>query len=155
MCCYLPRFRQTHYTLEKSHMKEATLVKSILVLILLKTLLISCSNENIDVPKNYEIEHFELLGNKDTTITTKERVKITIHSKTFGNSRDIVTLEVITAIDKLRMIRYNLGTLSSNGKILESDGMINISANRPIDAEYPIRISLPTEEVASSMRLFK
>ena len=123
------------------------------------SLLFSCSsdkdfNEQIDISK---VEKFTIQTNRDTTLITKEGIRLTIDKKTFNSKDSKIHLEFASFLDKASMVISGLSTMSSNGEILESDGMFWMDTQQEvkINQAFPIRVEVPSLSMASDMKIFK
>ncbi|MCB0841240.1 MAG: cytochrome c, partial [Bacteroidetes bacterium] len=102
-------------------------------------------------------EIFLISPGKDTLITTKEGVEISISEFSFQSEEEEIELHIKTALDKPSMIKEGLITLTTDNKLLDSDGMIYIQSNppTPINQQYPLKVRIPQLRIASGMKLFK
>ncbi|MES2544674.1 MAG: energy transducer TonB [Bacteroidota bacterium] len=103
-------------------------------------------------------------NNKDTTIICAEKTKITIHENSFVSSKtgkEITGKVQISVKEYYKMSDILLAKLSttSNGKLLESGGMINITASSnneecKLKEGKTIEIEFPTKKEKEGMQVF-
>lgn len=102
--------------------------------------------------------------NKDTVIVGNSGTKITILKGAFisseGEEHDSVSFELFEALKLEDMLLSNL-TTTSNGKILETDGMIYFNVlddngdEVKINPEKPLYVEIPTKKNKANMKLYK
>lgn len=104
-----------------------------------------------------EMEKFIITVGKDTVIKSSEGVEIHINKSSFQSQEREIELNIKTAISKAKMLSEGLATVTSDSRLLDSDGMIFIQSNPPtkIDSTNPIRVKIPQLRISSEMRLFK
>ncbi len=106
-----------------------------------------------------ESEVFEIDPTKDTILQTSQNKFFVFRSNSFKtNSSSKVTLSIRDLSSRSNMILNNVSTMS-NGKVLESGGMVEISATQ--DGEKlsnklnkPLDFIIPTQKFIDSMQLF-
>lgn len=103
-------------------------------------------------------QHFAVRIGQDTTLVADGGSRIRIRANSLQTGAQIITIEVIEALDRAAMIRAGLSTLDTEGRLLESQGMIYFNAVGPaivrINPEAPIEISLPARSLAPGVALF-
>ncbi len=96
--------------------------------------------------------------NRDTIIALDQGTIIAIQAGTFVNQKGCVTISAKEVYKKSDMLLENLST-TSNGKMLESGGMIYIeatnSSGKPVNPKKEMAIFLPTTDYKNDMKLFK
>ncbi len=77
-------------------------------------------------------ESFTIDSQKDTSLLTKKGTIIHIPSKAFvgANSKDPITITVREVRKKSEMILEGLTTMTTDGQVLESDGMFKVEATQ-------------------------
>ncbi len=140
------------------------------LLLILFITIVSCNqkvsiNSLDDIYSEIGIENqqFEILGNKESIIECREGTKILIPKHTFklpnGEFPDSsLVIQVKECYSISSFLLENLSTMSSN-QILESGGMINVTASYKgdsllIDKNKALVISMPTKKKKSKMNLF-
>jgi len=111
-----------------------------------------------------EVQKFEINTQKGATIEGKEGTLIIVPKNAFVDANNnvvnsVVTLEVVEALTLEDMVLYNL-TTTSNGKALESGGMLYIKAvgqngDVKINPARPLYIEVPTNNKKEDMALFE
>ena len=149
-------------------------MKQILFCLFILLLIISCSKNKIQqtsISKNdpfkntiAQTQFHRIDSTKDTIIIGTSGTRITIQKESFLNSKgkiiDSVNFELLEAIKLEDMLLSNL-TTTSNGKILETDGMIYFNVlddngnELKIDSEKPIYIEIPTKKNKANMQLYE
>jgi hypothetical protein len=115
--------------------------------------------------KNDKKPQFFLINNtKDTTIVCAEKTKITIRANSFVNSKskNAVTDKIkISVKEYYKISDILLGRLSttSNGKLLETGGMLDVNAfseneKCELKSGKAIEIAFPTKKEKEGMQLF-
>ena len=109
-------------------------------------------------------QFFDINPSKDTLIIGKKGTKIIIPKGSFVDKKgNIITkniqFELSEALTINDMILSNL-TTSSNGKLLETDGMIFINAsangkNLTINKDNPLYIEIPTKKKKPNMQVYE
>jgi len=128
-------------------------------------LIISKNSTVMENPFNpkVDVEIFKIDATKDTTIICKKGVKIFIKAGSFinPNTEDIPENVEIAVQEFLSMtdILENELTTRSNGRVLESGGMINIGATEnsqrvELKKGKEIKISFPCKDCRTEMRTF-
>lgn len=121
--------------------------------------------EKIKANKDFEKQpqFFLISSNKDTSIICNERTIIKIKANSFASDNDTLITEriklSITEYYKISDILLSNLSTTSNGKLLETGGMLNIIAtknNEPIKLKNgkTIEISFPTNKKEKDMQLF-
>jgi hypothetical protein len=111
-----------------------------------------------------DVQTYNVNPQKGATIEGKEGTLIIIPSNAFVNENneivnDNAQFELVEALTLEDMVLYNLGT-TSNGKLLESGGMLHINATCnnqqvKINPARPLYIEVPTNEVKKDMMVFE
>lgn len=113
------------------------------------------SREVLLSAENIESQSFTIITGRDTILTTKGGSILKIAANTFpkGKTIQLAIREVLTKAD---IIKSGLSTIDSEGRILESGGMIYVQAVPQLDVNprYPIEIQLPSQDVKTKMQLF-
>ncbi len=150
----------------------------IILLITFFALLTSCAEKTVSKPKKTEIvvesnsiqyNHIEkqthlINTSKDTVLYCINGSIIELTANIFADSLDnpitgVVELKIIEALSPDQILLANL-TTTSNGEILETDGMIYISAlqgkmSLKIKDSASISITIPTDFVVSDMLIYQ
>lgn len=108
-------------------------------------------------PEDVEKQVFKIKTGQDIIIKTKSGTAIQIFSNTFLNSTNQKAELIVQEItSKKDMIAYGISTVSSDGKLLESGGIVKLSTNPTlaINPERPINIKIPTNGAATGMKVF-
>jgi hypothetical protein len=96
--------------------------------------------------------------NRDTLLALNQGTIIAIQAGTFVNQKGCVTISAKEVYKKSDMLLENLST-TSNGKMLESGGMIYLeatnSSGKPVSPKKEIAIFMPTTDYKNDMQLFK
>src|SRR5574343_781152 len=96
--------------------------------------------------------------NRDTIIALDQGTIIAIQAGTFVNQKGCVTISAKEVYKKSDIFLENLST-TSNGKMLESGGMIYIEATNssgiPVSPKKEMAIFLPKTDYKNDMKLFK
>ncbi len=96
--------------------------------------------------------------NRDTVLLLDQGTILFIQAGTFVNQKGCVTISAKEVYKKSDMLLENLSTMS-NGKQLESGGMIYIEASstsgKPLYPNKDISIFMPTQDYKEGMKLFK
>lgn len=96
--------------------------------------------------------------NRDTILALDQGTIISIQAGTFVNQKGCVTISAKEVYKKSDMLLENLST-TSNGKMLESGGMIYLeatnSSGKPVSPKKEMAIFLPTTDYKNDMKLFK
>jgi len=139
------------------------------ILILFLLAFSACRNEKSERPpiltnENIETQLFIIQGNKDTILTGKSGTILTIQKNTFANQKgdfilDNIKIELKECLTKFDMVIGNL-TTTSNGKLLESGGMIYVNATSNdqqlnLATNKTIGVELPVDSILSGMQLFE
>jgi hypothetical protein len=150
-------------------------MKKTTILCVLILFFISCGKDNVPsislkLSKNdpfkssiVKSQFFEINNKKDTVIIGKQGTKIVIPKNAFIDEKGNpitknVKVELAEAYLLSDIILSNL-TTTSNGKLLETDGMIFINAtqkgkNLKIDKTKPLYIEMPTKKKKANMKLY-
>lgn len=87
-------------------------------------------------------QEFKIKGDQDTILTLEQGTLVMVSAKAFGERN--FTLKITEIYKKSDMVLANLGT-TSNGKILESGGMLNFEAfdkqGRPLQMQVGVEIT--------------
>lgn len=111
-----------------------------------------------------DVQSYNVNPKEGATIEGKEGTLIIIPSNAFINDNneivnDNVQFELVEALTLEDIVLYNSGT-TSNGKLLESGGMLHINATCnnqqvKINPARPLYIEVPTNEVKKDMMVFE
>ena len=112
----------------------------------------------------YKANEYVINPKKEHVLEGKKGVKILIKPNTFVNDdgsivKEPVTIEVIEALDINDFLSSKLAT-NSKGKIIESGGMVKLTATTAdgktvkIDPQNPISIAIPTINRQDNMEVF-
>lgn len=130
-----------------------------LFILILGILFNSCNPEKSFFERENEArtEVFTLTTGIDTVLQTLEGVEIIISKSSFVNPPTQLDLQVRTVLDRYSMLSEGTVTMTTEGKLLESDGMIFIqsSPTTQINPQAPINIKIPQKSLASDMKIFK
>ena len=147
--------------------------KIILGLIVLTTLVSSCSNDKensndlftkVYTKDNLPIQTYKINADSDTLLKTKAGTTIRLFKNTFVNTKGenvvgSVEIEFKEALTTIDMVLANL-TTTTNGKMLQTGGMIYINATSngqqlAIAENKAIGVIMPTDKVVEGMQLFE
>lgn len=109
-------------------------------------------------PKNIENQIFKIKIGQDTFLKTRGGVIITLCKNTFmgtvGQEIEVLVKEVLSKKD---VFMSGLPTIASDGRLLETGGMLNITTNPSlqINSECPIQVKVPALKNVSDMQLFE
>jgi len=122
---------------------------------------LTLSQELDELADSFQI--FTIMNEKTDTIKTKSGVKIITRPNTFMQSdrqdaKEPILIELQEVFDKSEMILNGIGTVS-NGKLLESFGMVFIKAmsdgeELTLKNDMPITISIPNKREGYNGELF-
>lgn len=102
---------------------------------------------------------FTITPGRDTSVTCAGGTVLKFYAKTFKTTATTVRLEVQELLTVSDMVRAGVSTRSTDGRLLESDGMIYLNATEPaavgINPDFPVEIQLPTNARQADMALFK
>lgn len=106
-----------------------------------------------------ELQTFDIQVNKQQIIKGKYGTLITIPAFCFGSNVESVTLELIECFSIIDMLNNRLTTLTLEGRLLETEGMIFLSAideNRNVlkVKNGQIRVEMPTQKIKEGFGLF-
>ena len=133
------------------------------ILILASILILSCGKDqkNMDSIFSTNIiksQFFKINVNFDTTLITDGQVIVEIEKNTFksNGSSELVELEIKEILTKRDIVTSGLNTLSNEGNILESGGMIFLDVQPEQDKEFEkeIRLKIPTSAINLDMGQF-
>lgn len=106
-------------------------------------------------------QSFEIDPSKDTIILCEQGTQILISANAFQGvkRKDKVTIEVIEVLKKSDMLMQNL-TTTSGGEILESGGMVKITARQAnkklrLRRKQQLQIMLPAENPIENPKIFR
>ncbi len=146
-------------------------IKSIPVGLIVLTLLTnSCKNDNttqrntVFSTDNLLAQKFSVSADTDTILVGKSGTKIRIYKNTFVDDegkivKGIIDIELREALKSADIVLGNLFTLS-NGKLLQTGGMVFINAtqdgdNLEIINKGALGLVVPTDSVRANMQIFK
>ena len=129
-------------------------MKNNLLLILLLTFA-ACQTDNktLIIDEN-QYQKFEVACDRDTTLISKQGVKISIKSNTFDCPKNkSVELKFVEIIDKSDMILHQIYTVDDKGQLLESGGMFQLidATNNSKVFQHPIQLEIPTKTANPEM----
>lgn len=158
--------------------QEKNKMKNILIIIILVIGFSSCQSEkekiiegNQDIifteiygDSQIQSQFFEIDSNRDTTLIGQYGTRIRIYKNSFESTNDTISIqpkiqiEVKEAFQSIDFVLGNL-TTTSNGKLLESGGMIFINAKSngeeiQLKEDSEIGVIVPTEELDKNMMIF-
>ena len=128
-----------------------------LLVIVLFTNCINLSKENKQTIENIETQFFEISIGEATTITTKGGVIIKIQENTFISDSKTIQLEVQEILTRADLIRSQISTITKDGKLLETGGMLNITttSDAKINPDALITVKVPSKGLDIDMKLFE
>lgn len=106
-------------------------------------------------PQNIANQTFKLKIGRDTVFKTHGGIILTFCKNTFigekGQEIEVIVKEVLTKKD---IIKSGIPTIASDGRLLESGGMLNVLTNplMPINKDCPIQVKVPSNN--ANMQLF-
>ena len=96
---------------------------------------------------------------RDTSITCAGGTVLKFCANTFSTDAAVVSLEVQELLNRPDMLRAGVSTRSTDGRLLESEGMVYLNATEPagvgINPDCPVEILLPATFLNGNMVLFK
>lgn len=102
---------------------------------------------------------FDIATGRDTSITCAGGTVLRFCANTFKTIAPSVTLEIREVLTRADMVGAGISTRSTDGRLLESAGMIYLNATEPagvgINPDCPVEIQLPTQSRQADMGLFK
>ena len=120
---------------------------------------LACESEtpSIEFKDSSSFDVFHVNIGQDTTLVTQNGVKFKISKNTFSTTESSIQLMVHTFTDKFSMVQNNLSTLTTDGQLLESDGMFHIESLPKVEINHnaPIQVSFPTNSFTFNMKIFK
>lgn len=139
------------------------MIRSILHCLLLTLLFWHCSRDvqpgSIRQALEPPRQTFIITTGRDTSITCAGGTVIKLCANTFQTDAATVTLEVRELLTRSDMFGAGIGTRSTDGRLLESEGMIFFNAVLPegatIRQDCPVEIQLPARYLRGEMSLFK
>jgi hypothetical protein len=153
-------------TLKPTHMKK------LIIILLAATALISCRQDvkqiarntaNILTTENLPSSVFSIASDRDTVISGNGGTQIRIKANSFADKsgklfQGRVDIELKEAITNSDIVLGNMTTLS-NGRVLESGGMIYLNATSKINQlsiaeNSSIEVSVPADVVNDSMQIY-
>lgn len=107
-----------------------------------------------------KVQTFEIITSKQQTIKGKQGTVVTFPVDCFGKMQGKVKIELIECYSIQEMLLNGLSTQTTNGKLLESDGMIYLNAlNEKGDTlkikQGKVKIQMPTEREKHGIRYFE
>lgn len=110
---------------------------------------------------NLETQRFLINNSSDTVLYSKSHIKIVIQKNSFeGIDDDFVKLEFKEAIEIEDIVLGGLFTITTDGKPLESNGMVFLNATtrdlKPLKlkSEKPIEITIPNATYKEGLKIF-
>lgn len=105
-------------------------------------------------------QFFTIKPGEDQVIRAENGTRIYVPKNAFPNQGEPVTLEVKEALEFDDMVMGNLTTVDDEGKLLESDGMLYVSAKQGEDEvkpspDAPLYIEIPTQKRKKNMQIYK
>ena len=109
--------------------------------------------------KGQNIQTFEISTNKQQTIKGKQGTLVTFPAQCFGKEKKI-KIELIECYSIQEMLLNGLSTQTTDGKLLESDGMIYLNAlNDKGDIleikQGNVKVQMSTKQKKTGMRIFE
>jgi hypothetical protein len=107
-----------------------------------------------------KVQIFEINTSIQQTINGKQGTIVTFPAQCFGKVQGIVKIELIECYSIQEMILNGLSTQTTDGKLLESDGMIYLNAlNEKGDTleimQGKVKVQMPTKQEKNGIRYFK
>ena len=171
---YTVFFKKTLYILSLAIILKKIKMRIKLTLVIFLFCIISCSNESKHKTSAYfetdpyietisKSQYFSVSLTEDKQITGQKGVIISLRKNSFINSKknivSDVTIELIEMLSIPDMLLSNMTTYS-NGKLLETDGMVFINAfdkngnTLNINPKAPIYVEIPTNKNKSGMMVY-
>ncbi len=134
-------------------MKKQRILLCLLALISLG----ACQPEETASTKNVlPIESFEIKVGSDTTITTNRGIILHFSPQTLMTKEEKVTIEIKAALSRFEMVSEGLSSLTAEGELLESMGMLHLDSPSEvqINAASPIKVKLPSDKITTAAKVF-
>jgi mono/diheme cytochrome c family protein len=132
-------------------------IPALLVIIMLA---VACNGSNKRIlsayfkPANLPEQTFTINTAQDTTVITKQGIKIHIPAGAIDAVDKAVTLTVKEALTLDEILKAGLTTTTGN-QLLASDGMFYIGTKEKASIKKPLQIFLPTPAADNNMQLYK
>ncbi len=136
------------------------MIKYYCCLIATLVVLASCHNNPNDVASKYlntanlPEQTFSINTERDTTVSTKDGIKLFISAKAIAADGNVVTLVIKEAVTLDEMLKARLTTMSDKG-LLASAGMFDIYTKENAAINKPIQVSMPAFYTDDKMKLYK
>jgi hypothetical protein len=106
------------------------------------------------------VQTFEINLNKKQTINGNQGTIVTFPAQCFGKVQGLVKIELIECYSIQEMILNGLSTQTTDGKLLESDGMIYLNAlNEKGDTleimQGKVKVQMPTKQRKENIQIFE
>jgi hypothetical protein len=106
-----------------------------------------------------KVQIFEINTNKQQTIKGKQGTEVIFPAECFGKVQGKVKIELIECYSVQEMLLNGLSTQTTDGKLLESDGMIYLNAlNSTGDTlnikQGKVKVKMPTEKRKENIQIF-
>lgn len=102
---------------------------------------------------------FHLKTGRDTTITCKKGTILKFCANTFQTTAAEIVLEVQEVNNRADMIRNGLSTVTTDGHLLASEGMIYLNVQPPagttINPDCPVQVEMPVDAINAFSGLFE
>ncbi|MEM6263464.1 MAG: cytochrome c [Bacteroidota bacterium] len=101
-------------------------------------------------------ESFTINVGQDTMIRTTSGMELEINQSSLITKLSKVTIQVTSVQSAYDLITNRLRTLTTNGKLLRTEGMLFIGSEDEvmINADAPIQVKVPTDEAVWGVKLF-
>lgn len=130
-----------------------------LLALFLALICLRCSPEPalFELEKRANLEIFTIYPGVDTVLRSTDGVEIFISKSSFKNPPEQLSLSIRTVLGTYEMLMEGCITMTRDGRLLESDGMLFIETKPSvaIDPNFPIRVRIPQKRPASNMKVFK
>ena len=117
---------------------------------------VALSSYNVETERK---QIFEIETSKQQTITGEQGTVVTFPAQCFGKVQGTVKIELIECYSIQEMILNGLSTQTTDGKLLESDGMIYLNALNEKDdtlqiKQGKIKLQMPTKKRKADIQIF-
>jgi Cytochrome c len=106
-----------------------------------------------------EPQVFQIHPGTDTMVICRNGTVLKFCQTTFQTDAKTITLEVKEVLTTSAMMRNRTNTITTDGQLLESAGMVYFNVTEPkgvpINRDYPVEIRLPAREIIAGLQLFK
>jgi hypothetical protein len=109
--------------------------------------------------KGQNIQTFEINTSKQQTVKGKQGTVVTFPAQCFGKVQGTAKIELIECYSVQEMLLNGLSTQTTDGKLLESDGMIYLNAlNEKGDTlkikQGKVKVQMPTKQRKADIQIF-